>query len=80
MMTLWHSITECETIEDTDSAQTIPELTTVYTMGAAIIGEKKDRDTMRIVKIVSTNPSLYLNPDLQPGQFLSMRSLPFTRQ
>ncbi len=74
-MTLWYSVTECDSIESEETAGVIPELETVYTMGAAIIGEKLDHDTLQVVKVISTDPALYLLPGFQPGQSLSLSSL-----
>jgi hypothetical protein len=52
-----------------------PELIQCKYMGESIEAFKKTKDTVVISRVISTNPSAYLNPLLQPGCELAMESL-----
>ncbi|NLM51969.1 MAG: hypothetical protein GX197_03990 [Firmicutes bacterium] len=54
-----------------------PQYREIRRNNAIIIVEESDPVTAKIVRVISTNPSDYLNPALQPGNIIKLEAIDY---
>lgn len=55
----------------TGSESSMPEMTTMQYKSRTVMGYRQEDGRYQLARIITTDPQDYLNPKLQPGQYIS---------
>jgi hypothetical protein len=72
---MYYTIVPIEWLLEEDEEEAKPKRREVEVNGVTLIVEQSDFDSFKIVQIISSDPSHYLNEAYQPGKTLSLKPL-----
>jgi hypothetical protein len=72
---MYYTIVPIEWLLEEDEEEVKPKWREVEVNGVKLIVEQSNFDSYKIVRIISSDPSHYLNDAYQPGKTLSLRPL-----